>query len=100
MFQIEMVKLFMNVHLSETWIRWTKCRCCHRLENFLPTPMQLIDVRNDPFFSSIVSQKQLGRVLAICLQILYHDRCQSHQNNLSISIFVALWIWIFCSNWN
>jgi len=28
-------------------------------EKFLRTPMQLIDVRNDPFFSSTVTPKQL-----------------------------------------
>jgi len=33
--------------------------------------------------------KTLEQVLAICLQILFSDQCQSHQNNLAICIFMA-----------
>jgi len=51
---------------------------------------ELTDLRNDPIFSSIVSLKQLGRVLVIFLQILFNDQCQSHQNNLAVCIFMAL----------
>jgi len=54
---IERVKLFINVHLSATWILWTKCRYCHHLEKFLRTPMQLIDVRNEPFLQALFPQK-------------------------------------------
>jgi len=48
--------------------------------------MQLIDVRNDPFLQALFPQN----VLAICLQILFNDRCQSHLNNPAIFIFTAL----------
>jgi len=44
--------------------------------------------------------KTAWQVLAICLQILFNDQCESHQNNLAIHIFIALWIWIFCSDRN
>jgi len=53
---IESVKLFMNIHLSATWIRQAKCRYCRRLEKFLGTLMQLTDVRNDPFIQALFSQ--------------------------------------------
>jgi len=55
-------------------------------------------VRDDLFFPSIVFPKQLGRVLAICLQILFNDWCQSHQNILchlhihgSVNMDFLLW---------
>jgi len=41
-------------------------------------------------FQALFPQKELGRVLAICLQILFNDWCQRHQNNLAICIFMAL----------
>ena len=62
--------------------------------------MHLIDVRNHPFYQVLFPQKQLGQVLAICLQILFNDRRQRHQNNLAICIFIALLIWILCSDRN
>jgi len=41
-------------------------------------------------FQALFPQKELGRVLVICLQILFNDWCQRHQNNLAICIFMAL----------
>ena len=65
---------------------------------FLPKKSSLL-INEKTLFSSIVSPKQLGRVLAICLQILVSDQCQSHRNNLALCIFMALWIWIWIFCW-
>ena len=47
-------------------------------------------------FQALFIRKKIGRVLALCLQVLFKDRCQSYQNNAAICIFVALLVWIFC----
>ena len=48
----------------------------NELSNLSPEEQQLISLRNDPFIQALFPQKQVGRVLAICLQILFNDQYQ------------------------